>query len=82
MTEKTLFGILGISEERAEQIQSEIIIPLLMKSAIEGMCMADGILKISKRALSENEKLLAASVYCTNYQTLAIQKLNPECILP
>ena len=73
MREKSLFGVLGISEERAYRIQNEIIAPLLMKSAIEGMCMADGIIKISKHQLSEKEKILAVAVYCTNLQTLAIQ---------
>lgn len=83
MKEPTIYEQLEISKKRAYQIESRIILPLLVEAAAGQRNIAETIEEIYKNPnLNEKEKLLVTAVFCTNFQTLLIQLLNPGCVLP
>ena len=82
MREQTIYEQLEISEKRAYQLQNEIITPLLVE-ATKGKSIAETVESIYKNPnLNEKEKILVTTVFCTNFQTLIIQSLNPGCRIP
>lgn len=83
MKEQTLYEQLEISEERAQFLENALVEPLLYAASIGKRNIAETVSEISKNQdLNENEKILVVTVFCINFQTLAIQLLNPGCRIP